>query len=270
MMAAEQNYRLLQEIEANRRFLLMAYQQNHKLLESAEMRIKQLFEMPPRGADNNQSSVLMEPLAVRLGEQTTLTKSPVISPQSRERGISLIELIMFIVIVSVALAGILLVMNVTTKSSADPLIRKQALAIAESLLEEVELQPFTYCDPNDVNAAAAVSAVSCSAGMDQDKGGAPLTSATPNTETRYDANFPYDNVADYGGFNMAPIFSITDGVTPIPGLGSYAANIAITRIGTVLLGSPADGNALLITVTVTGPGVQVVMDGIRTRYSPNP
>ncbi len=71
----------------------------------------------------------------------------------RQLGISLIELIMFIVIVSVALAGILLVLNVTTKSSADPLVHKQALAIAESLLEEVELMPFTYCDPDDVNAA---------------------------------------------------------------------------------------------------------------------
>ncbi|OZA84351.1 MAG: hypothetical protein B7X56_07345, partial [Burkholderiales bacterium 34-67-9] len=34
----------------------------------------------------------------------------------RQRGISLIELIMFIVIISVALAGILLVMNTTDKS----------------------------------------------------------------------------------------------------------------------------------------------------------
>ena len=58
MRTAEQNYRLLQEIEANRRFLLMAYQQNPRLLESAEMRIKQLFEIPAHGADNNLSSVL--------------------------------------------------------------------------------------------------------------------------------------------------------------------------------------------------------------------
>ncbi len=76
-----------------------------------------------------------------------------------QRGISLIELIMFIVIISVALAGILMVMNHVTRSSADPLIHKQALAIAESLLEEVELMPFTYCDPDDANAATAASAV---------------------------------------------------------------------------------------------------------------
>ncbi|NOU01345.1 MAG: hypothetical protein HOO95_07220 [Gallionella sp.] len=46
MKTAEQNFLLLQEIEANRRFLLMAYQQNPKLLENAEARIKQLFEKP--------------------------------------------------------------------------------------------------------------------------------------------------------------------------------------------------------------------------------
>ena len=50
-MTAEQNYRLLQEIEENRKFLLMAYLQNPKLLERAEDRIKQLFDMP--GSDKN-------------------------------------------------------------------------------------------------------------------------------------------------------------------------------------------------------------------------
>jgi hypothetical protein len=46
MKTAEQNFFLLQEIEANRRFLLMTYQQNPKLLENAEARIKQLFDKP--------------------------------------------------------------------------------------------------------------------------------------------------------------------------------------------------------------------------------
>ena len=54
---------------------------------------------------------------------------------SRQRGLSLIELIMFIVIVGSALAGVLSVLNFTTKSSADPMVRKQALAIAEQIRE---------------------------------------------------------------------------------------------------------------------------------------
>jgi len=40
MMSAEENYRLLQEIDANRVFILTAYLQNPQLLEQAEDRIK--------------------------------------------------------------------------------------------------------------------------------------------------------------------------------------------------------------------------------------
>jgi MSHA pilin protein MshD len=73
----------------------------------------------------------------------------------RERGLSLVELIMFIVIVGAAVAGIIAVISRTTQSSADPMVRKQALSIAEAVLEEVRLQPFTYCDPDDPSAATA-------------------------------------------------------------------------------------------------------------------
>jgi MSHA pilin protein MshD len=63
-------------------------------------------------------------------------------------GFSLIELIFFIVVVSVGLAGVLQlqVMQVTTRASADPMVRKQALALTESVLQEV-LQK-AYADPD--------------------------------------------------------------------------------------------------------------------------
>ena len=69
-----------------------------------------------------------------------------------EWGASFVELIIFIVIVSLAVGGVLLIMNNSTRYSADPQLRKQALAIAESLLEEVELARFTYCNPADPQA----------------------------------------------------------------------------------------------------------------------
>ncbi|MDD2706258.1 MAG: hypothetical protein PHU07_13135, partial [Acidocella sp.] len=190
-----------------------------------------------------------------------------------QRGVSLIELIMFIVIVGVALAGVLLVMNATTRSSADPLVRKQALAIAESLLEEVELMPFTFCDPNDANAESASSTADCTAGMDQNKGGAALTAPTPATENRWSASDPFDNVADYGGFVMdAGICDITNATptctTQIAGLGAYRAAVDVSRAG-LALGLASDDLALRITVTVTGPdGLPVAVEGIRTRYAP--
>jgi len=57
---------------------------------------------------------------------------------------------MFIVIVGAAVAGIIGMIGIATQSSADPLIRKQALSIAEAMLEEVRLQPFTLCDADEM------------------------------------------------------------------------------------------------------------------------
>ena len=215
MNTADQNFRLLQEIEANRRFLLMAYEQNPALLASAEPRIRQLFE-----------------------SASTVVKESACSPSAgKQCGVSLIELIMFIVIVSVALTGILAVMNVTTRGSADPLVRKQALAVAESLLEEVELQDF--------NSASGVTNA--------------VTQANRSTE--------YHIVNDYNGFNMpAPpgIYALNDSVTPIAGLTGYSASVTVGA--PVTIGAPA-AIAVLITVTVTDPQTnQIQISGYRTQY----
>lgn len=180
----------------------------------------------------------------------------------RQRGVSFIEFIIFVVIISTALIGILEVMNLAATHSSDPLIRKQALAIAESLLEEVELMPFSYCDPDDANAATALSAANCTAGMDQDNGGGAL-GPVPAGETRGSATSPFDNVADYAGFSMATVADIAGNTYP-----GYSAAVTVTREGAALLGV-AEGAALKITVTVDGPGgTQVVLDGYHTRFSP--
>lgn len=178
--------------------------------------------------------------------------------RARCRGVTLIEVIMFIVIVGIAVGAILMVFANTTRASADPLIRKQALAIAESLLEEIRLMPFTYCDPDDANAATAGNAAGC-ASLPEAMGPEP-------GEARYSALTPFDNVNDYNGFTMAGgIRDITN--TLIVGLDAYSASVAITPIA---FGGLAVDEALRITVTVTGPGNNVVtLDGIRTRYAPN-
>lgn len=66
-----------------------------------------------------------------------------------QRGFTLIELIIFMVVVSAGLAGILTVMNTVVKSSADPMVRKQAMALADSILEEIVLK--AYADPDGVS-----------------------------------------------------------------------------------------------------------------------
>jgi MSHA pilin protein MshD len=184
----------------------------------------------------------------------------------KSAGVSLVELVVFIVIVSVAVAGVIGVIDVTTRSSADPMLRKQALAIAESMMEEVRLQPFTYCDPDDPNAALA------------SMGGCPALAEMMGPEpgeTRYSSTLPFDNVTDYHGFDsntaVPPGIRNIDG-TAIAGLDGYRVTVSVAGQTLGGIGNDAFGNpqSLLITVTVTGPGdTTVTLNGYRTRYAPN-
>lgn len=174
----------------------------------------------------------------------------------RASGFSLIELVVFIGIISVGLAGILGVMNFTTRASADPLVQKQALAIAEAYLEEVLAMPFTYCDPDDGNAATAQDAAGC-ASLTEGLGAEP-------GELHGIGTTPFDNVNDYNG--LAGVPANVDG-TPIGGLGGY--NVVVAVVPEALAAVPLAAS-LRVRVTVTGPNdVNVVLDGYRTRYAPN-
>lgn len=180
------------------------------------------------------------------------------SRTARQCGISLIELIMFIIIVSIGVTALLAVFTTTTRKSADPMIQKQMLAIAESLLEEVEGKPFTYCDPDDANAASAASAAGCAATVE--------AMGPEAGETRTSTTTPFDNVNDYGpSLTINPITDVTG--TAIAGLGAYSATIAVAAAA---LGTVPATDSLQITVTVTGPGNNsLVLQGYRTRYAPN-
>ena len=189
-----------------------------------------------------------------------------------EHGVSLVELIVFIVIVGIAVAGVVGALSMATRASADPMIQKQALAIAEALLEEVQLQPFTYCDPDDPQAAtaqsAAVGATGCTEAGSVENLMAAETTPPYGPEDRLSATNPYDNVNDYN--SLPTMLGITDLTgAAIPGLGGYTATVSVAN--QALAPVPAS-ESLLITVTVTGPtgtNTKVVLDGYRMRYAPN-
>jgi len=160
--------------------------------------------------------------------------------KAQQRGFSIVEAIVFIVIVSVALTGILSLMNFTTQHSADPMIRKQAIVVAESLLAEITQQNFT--DPVD----------------------GYFNVGTPTQANRH----LFDDIGDYNGFTTTGIFPIDDPSTPIPALVAYNASVRVvdTTLGPV--GAPIpSGSVKLITVTVTGPdGIPVMISGYRSAY----
>ncbi|TSA50753.1 MAG: type II secretion system protein [Nitrosomonadales bacterium] len=176
-----------------------------------------------------------------------------------QRGISLVELIAFIVIVGVALGGIAWALNFNAQHTVDPVIRKQALAVAEAMLEEVEMMPFTYCDPTDALVSTATSAASCSLaeGMGPEPGesrGVGVTSV-------------FNNVNDYNGFAVSP-FTLLSMATAVPNLGVYSATVQVSAVN---LGSitQASGDALLIRVQAGTQLTSVTLEGYRTRYNPN-
>ena len=66
---------------------------------------------------------------------------------------------------------------------------------------------------------------------------------------------------------MAGITDITN--TAVTGLSGYSANVTVAASALGTITAPS-GDALRITVTVTGPGsTSVTLDGYRARYAPN-
>jgi MSHA pilin protein MshD len=145
---------------------------------------------------------------------------------SSERGISLIELIMFIVIVSVALAGVMLVMNTTTRYSADPLIHKQALTVAESLLEEIEQKAFTH-----------------------DSG-----------QSRQNFN----DIFDYNALNPASATYANSSVA-VAGLESYSVTVAVVS-GVTLPGVQAASAAQITVAVTEPGGQVIEVTGYKVAY----
>ena len=182
---------------------------------------------------------------------------------SRQRGVSMIELVVFIVVLGIGIAGMAALYNQLTRASVDPLVRKQAVAIASSLMEEVELHPFTYCDPDDPLVFTETSETGCSSAAMRES----ATIGPEVGETRY-ATPRFDNVSDYNGFSMSGISGING--TPVTGLSGFTASVSIVNAGAELPSGVPNTAALRIQVTVTGPaGVSVSLQGYRVRYAPN-
>ena len=143
------------------------------------------------------------------------------------RGFTLPEALLAIVVLGVGLTGVLLAFGTLARHSADPVLRKQMMGIAQELLEEIALKPY---------AAAANSAP---AGCARDT---------------------YNDIADYHGYSSTGVCTI-DGVV-IPALASY--NISASVVAGTLAGVNA---ARQITVSVSHGGDSLTLKTWRTDYA---
>ena len=131
----------------------------------------------------------------------------------RQSGSTLIELVIAIVIISIAASAILMAISTSVGSSADPMIRHQAVAIAEAYLEEIALKSFD--DPDGVDGEA--------------------------TRDLYDDVDDYNGLVDNGARNQFD--------AAIADLADYTVSVAVTASA----GLPpiASTDVYLISVTIT-------------------
>jgi len=151
-----------------------------------------------------------------------------IRPRLRARGVTLVELIVSIVVIGVALAGVMVVIVRNTSASADPMIWHQAVIVGEAYLEEILTKNFT----------------------------------ADGVEASRDL---YDDVMDYNGLTDSP--PRDQNGTAIAALAGYSVNVQVATeaLNDITL---ASGNAVRAQVTVTMPtGGSVVVSGYRTNYN---
>lgn len=137
------------------------------------------------------------------------------------------------VVVSIALVVLLKAFNQAAVASADPVLRRQSLAIAQSLLEEISFKDFANPSPGGYTG--------------------PYNASTRGQ---------FDDVMDYNGLALNGLSDLSG--TPIAGLSGYRADIAIAAAA---FGAVPAGAGWRITVTVTDPaGQQFALDGYRANY----
>ncbi len=150
----------------------------------------------------------------------------------RHLGFTLIEVIIFIVVVGVGVAVILQALNQASKASADPMVRKQVMALADSIMEEI-LQK-AYCEPDPVTPTNCNIANVVESGRDT-----------------------YNDVDDYNGLTKA---AFTDWPSS---LAAYTVTISVGAPASI--GTPGV-TAKKVTVTVTGGAFAVTLTGYKTQY----
>lgn len=147
----------------------------------------------------------------------------------RERGVTLIELIVSIVVIAIAIGGVMGVLSQSVGRSADAMVMSQAVAIAEAYLEEITLRPFA--DPDGVDGEAL--------------------------RTDFDDVDDYNGLVDVGArdqFGNAPA-----------ALAGYTVAVTVTPTSALTSVPSADAERVDVTVTYP-PNVVVALSGYRTRY----
>jgi len=151
--------------------------------------------------------------------------------QVRQKGMSLVELVISIIVLSIAIVGVLSALGTIAGRSADPMIREQSIAIAEAYLEEVSLSqfaPVAGCPAVPGSGLRADFSHICQYHGLSDTGAHNQYGAAIAELDNYDVTVTISNSSNLGGLSSAVVLRIDVGVTGPTGetfsLSGYRAN----------------------------------------------
>jgi len=144
--------------------------------------------------------------------------------QYRNQGATLVELIISIVIISIALIGILSVVNLSAQHSADPVVRQQAIAIAESYLEEILLLPVVDPDGIDEGSNRTLFDNVTDYNNLNDVGATDQNDKTISGLENYTITVAVNNNVAISGVNMAEVVVTVTRAATVISLTGYRAN----------------------------------------------
>lgn len=156
-----------------------------------------------------------------------------------QTGVTLIELVISIVILSIAMVALMSAFSVSMSGSADPTWRNKTLKLAQLYLDEILAK--SYDDATPVGGLPYVASPSC-AGLGPDGG-----------ESRAD----YNDVDDYHGLSESPPLSLSGNLDV--SYNAYSVSVSVecdgTRVSAVnASNSVSNAQAKKISVTITPPG----------------
>ena len=146
--------------------------------------------------------------------------------QKSQRGVTLIELVIFISIVSVALVSVLGIYLTSSRYSADPMIRIRTIELGQSFLEEVLLKSY---DDNTPNGGGCVTYAADSRCVSTAAANPGLQAEGGENRTTFDDVDDYHNLS-YCGNNVASAdATCTSACQPM--LNASGTNIATEYAG---------------------------------------
>ncbi|MCP5162534.1 MAG: type II secretion system protein [Hahellaceae bacterium] len=150
---------------------------------------------------------------------------------------TLVELVITIVVISIAMVAVLTAFSGAMGRSADPLWRNKTLKLAQLYLDEMTTKKFDETTP--VGGVPASTAVTCS-GLGAEEADRSL----------------YDDVDDYHNLNETPPLNQKGGA--LNGYAGYRVQVSVTCSGT-LVGAADDSQIKKISLTITPPGEAPVL-----------